>query len=278
MGQSVMQTQKRVLILGGTGRVGRALARVWPADMPAPIWQMRSGGDYPWDILTAQPPALPADVVGIIVLAGVTQGDDAALAANTHLALAACDLAAAAEVRTLLASSQAVYGTPDIAVSEDSPAAPQTPYGRAKYAMEQAVLAYENTTCLRIGNVAGCDGLLLAAGRGGTLSLDQFADGQGPRRAYIGPGILAQTLVGLMAHTGPLPNALNVAQPKSVAMADLLDAAHMPWQWRAAGVGALPALDLICDQLTCLVSIPNADPADLIAQARAAGWPEDAVQ
>lgn len=271
------QTQKRILVLGGTGRVGRALRRVWPADLPAPIWQARSGGEYPWDMLSGPAPEIPTGTIGILALAGVTQGDDTALAANTWLARMACDLAKrAGGLRVLLASSQAVYGTPAGLVSEETPAIPQTPYGHAKLAMEQAVAADENVTCLRIGNVAGCDGLLLAAARGDVLSLDQFPDGQGPQRCYIGPQALARVIGRLLLSRDPLPKLLNVAQPRSVAMADLLDEAHVPWQWRPASSGALRVLDLQCDRLAGLVPLPDATAVDLIGQARAAGWPEAA--
>lgn len=272
------QTQKRILILGGTGRVGRALAHVWPADLPTPIWHARSGGDYPWDMLSEPAPDIPAGTIGILALAGVTQGDDAALAANTQLARVACDLAVrAGGLRVLLASSQAVYGAQTGPASETMHPLPQTPYGHVKLAMEQAVSEYENTTCLRIGNVAGCDGLLLAAARGSEIALDQFPDGQGPQRRYIGPQALARVVGELMCHTSPLPKVLNVAQPRIIAMADLLDAGMVPWRWKPAGAGALRILDLQCDRLAEYVSLPPATAADLVTQARAAGWPEGAV-
>uniref|UniRef100_UPI0040475AEA NAD-dependent epimerase/dehydratase family protein n=2 Tax=Yoonia sp. TaxID=2212373 RepID=UPI0040475AEA len=274
----MLQKQKRILVLGGTGRVGRALMHVWPADLPTPVFQARAGGAYPWDMLSEPAPELPEDIVGIVALAGVTQGDDAALLMNTRLAQAACDLSSrAGGVRVLLASSQAVYGAPTMPVSEKSPTNPQTPYGQAKLMMERAVSGDQNTTCLRIGNVAGCDGLLLAAGRGSAVALDRFADGQGPQRTYIGPQVLARVLGALMMHPAPLPKVLNVGQPGAVAMADLLDAAAVPWRWRPAGARALRALDLRCDRLAGLVSLPRATPSGLIAQARAAGWPEGAV-
>lgn len=270
--------QEHLLILGGTGKVGRALSKVWPVEGPVPVWQAREGGGYPWDMLAAPAPDLPENTVGVVVLAGVTQGDAATLSANTDLARVACDLAArAGGLRVLIASSQAVYGAPTAPASEQTPAVPTTPYGHAKLMMERAVADAPNTTCLRIGNVAGCDGLFGAMARGGTLSLDQFANGQGPRRAYIGPKVLADTLCALIRHPAPLPKVLNVAQSGSVQMEAVLDAAAVSWQWVPERAGALPALDLNCDELAKLVSISAASASDIVAQARAAGWSEGDV-
>uniref|UniRef100_UPI004047F1A1 hypothetical protein n=1 Tax=Yoonia sp. TaxID=2212373 RepID=UPI004047F1A1 len=92
----MLQKQKRILVLGGTGRVGRALMHVWPADLPTPVFQARAGGAYPWNMVSEPAPELPEDIVGIVALAGVTQGDDAALMMNTRLAQAACDLSSRA--------------------------------------------------------------------------------------------------------------------------------------------------------------------------------------
>lgn len=270
----MQQSIRPPLILGGTGCVGRALAALWPAQTPA-VWQSRNrqAGTWEWDILHSPAPALPQTPSGIIALAGVTRGDAADLAANTALALAACDLAdALGGLPVLLASSQAVYGAPAQTVTENSPCAPTTPYGHAKRAMEQAVAGRKNVTCLRIGNVAGCDGLLMHAARVGHVRLDQFPNGQGPTRAYIGPRVLGDVLRGLLAIGADLPPVLNIAQRGQIAMADLLRAADVPWKWAPAGAGALPVLAMNCDALAQLVSNPPATPADLIAQARAAGW------
>ena len=104
------------LILGASGEIGRSLARVWAMTVPEAgpgLWQHRPGATAPpdvptssWDILTEAPPALPAGLSGIVVLAGVTSGDAAALALNTRLAEAALALARAHGIaRVLLASS-----------------------------------------------------------------------------------------------------------------------------------------------------------------------------
>ena len=148
---------------------------------------------------------------------------------------------------------------------------PNTAYGQAKLAMEQAVAGRSNVTCLRIGNVVGCDAISAAMMRGGVV-LDRFADGQSPRRAMIGPASLGGVLQGLADHVGPLPPVLNVAAQGLVAMDDLLAAADVPWVWQEAAPHALRALALDLSRLQSLLSVPVATPCDLIAQARRSGW------
>lgn len=269
-------TQRKVgpVLLGASGKVGRALSAVWPADVDL-LCQHRnpdmSGGLF-WDMLNAPAPELPHPVSGIIAMMGVTHGDAQALQANTTLALAACDLAGrAGGVRVLLASTQAIYGPSADVLHEQSPCHPTSDYGRAKLAMEQAVAGRSHVTCLRIGNVMGCDGLSAAMVKG-PVGLEQFADGAGPARMMIGPADFAQTLLGLLAHQGPLPPVLNIAASPIIAMQDLLDAAGADWYWDTALQGGLPALTLDLSLLgSCLPLIETR--ADLlVAQARATGW------
>lgn len=263
----MMATGQGPLILGSTGRVGRALARVW--DGPA-LWQHRAPAGPPadpsviWDILHAPAPDV-AGVTGIVLLAGATGGD--ALAQTTPLALAACDLGDALEVPVLIASSQAVYGPVTGPVTEETPCQPASDYARAKYAMEQAVAG--RATCLRIGNVVGCDALWGNAATG-AVTLPQMESG--PRRNWITAQTLNQVITGLLAHDGPLPHVLNTASPGALDMATLMQAAGVAITWRDATPGDLPALDLDVTRLTGLVPLPAADPATLVAQARAAGW------
>lgn len=265
-----MTSHQRVLILGATGCVGRALARVWPADCPA-VWQYRPSAERPngealaWDILTEPAPPCPG-ITGIVQLAGGTSA--AALAATTPLALAACDLGEQLNVPVLIASSQAVYGPVAGPVSEQTPCAPTNDYGRAKLAMEQAVAG--RATCLRIGNVVGCDMLLLNATRG-QVTLDQLPDGGSPRRSYVSAQGLGQVMRGLLTQSDR-PAVLNVAQPGTIMMHELLAAAGLEWTWRKAGAGVLASLALEVDRLAAMVPLPTADAETLIKAAKAAGW------
>jgi len=220
----------------------------------SPLWQSREDpGRADWigcDILH-DPEGLKAasaraDV--ILTLVGVTPAPGADLGQNSALALAA--QRAAGSRPHLLASSAAVYGRAGGLCRESDAVCPAAPYGVAKRAMEQAVLATGGpVTCLRIGNVAGADQILGRAGQGAALTLDRFADGRTPRRSYIGPATLARVLADLALAAGQgraLPAILNVAAPGTVEMGALLDAAGHSWAPRAAPPEAIAevALDI----------------------------------
>lgn len=253
------------------------LAAVWPQDMPQPLWQHRAsaagvyGDDLIWDILDTAPPVLSRAVSAVIVLAGVTHGTPEALRQNTRLAQAGSDLARTLGVKALIASSQAVYGRQEGALSETDIPHPATPYGQAKWDMEQAVNDQAHVTCLRIGNVAGCDGLFQAMARG-PVQIDQFSDGQSPRRMMIGPRDLARTFAKLSVTDTPLPAVLNVASPDLVAMAAMAKAAGGTWGWKPAPQDALPVLEMDVSTLLAHITLPRATAQDIVAQARAGGW------
>jgi hypothetical protein len=95
--------------------------------------------------------------------------------------------------------------------------------------------------------------------------LDRFADGQGPRRAMLGPLDLCHVLQGLLAAPAR-PPVLNVARPGLVSMADVLMAAGVAFDWRASPKGALPELGLDVTLLQGIFSLPVADPGDMVVQ------------
>lgn len=262
----------RVLVMGASGRIGAYLRQFWPDTAIDPIWQYRSAaptGAVLWDPLGGTlPDCGPVDTV--LCLSGVIRG--AALGQNTDLALAALDAARAFGARrVLLASSSAVYGATPGPHAEDGACRPANAYGRAKLAMEQTAAAKAGLLelcCLRIGNIAGADALLGGLAPGVTPSLDQFSDGAAPRRAYIGPVMLADVLARLATQAGPLPPVLNIAQPGLVGMDALLRAAGVPWAWRPAPDTALPELWLELQRLQALGPVPNATPDSLVAEWR----------
>lgn len=256
------------LILGSNGRIGsmfRALheAGIWPG--PDPAWHGRQMG-WHWDMSAPPPKAPPAQ--GVIVLAGRISekvGD------NVTLAKAALDLARDQALGpVLLCSSAAVYGRQEGPLHEGT-ANPASDYGRAKLAMEQMAASHLHPSCcLRIGNVAGADAALLQAAKG-PVTMDQFADGTTPRRAYIGPLTLARLMLGLLKQPD-LPPVLNLAQPGLIAMGDLLDAAKVPWTTRPAPETALAELALDLTHLANCLPLNPATPQSLVHEAHLAGW------
>lgn len=269
-----------VLVLGASGRLGGMLRRHWPE--PAALrCQWRTARDAPPDAVVFDLPAPghpPLEAAleaargarAIICLAGVTParagGSDEALDANVDLGLSALTLMQAAEVpRLLLASSAAVYGAGANGMHEAAELTPLSAYGRAKLAMERAVLARADrgVTMLRIGNVAGADAIL--GGWRPGMTLDRFADGRTPRRSYIGPVTLARVLHGL-CRGEPLPKVLNIAAPGVVEMGALLDAAGLGWAPRKAPPEAIAEVRLETNALEARVAFApeNATPAGLV--------------
>ena len=253
--------RERVLVIGGSGRVGFLLRRAWDRlGGNDALWQTRRtdlAGSIRFDPLDEPGRFRDAahGMAAILNLAGPVSGDACALAVHTELALAACEAAKAAQVPlVLLASSAAVYGDIDGAAVEDGEVRPISNYGRAKLEMERAVARWcsatqkgPSVTCLRIGNVAGADALLGAATCSAPRRLDIFADGSSPRRSYIGPSCLAgvlSTLISRGARGTALPFEMNVSLRGTVPMAALLAAARLGWTARPAPPGAIAEVRL----------------------------------
>ncbi|MEL6646086.1 MAG: NAD(P)-dependent oxidoreductase [Pseudomonadota bacterium] len=240
----------RVIVLGGSGRIGRFLAKAWARSAPdfEVLWQSRTGDDdLTWDI-TSPPPAASADAV--LCLAGVTppyvQRTGTLMSDNVSLGVAAVEAALKWRARrVLLASSAAVYGPGDGLLPEDAPLNPINDYGAAKVEMERAVagLAPPEVCCLRIGNVAGVDALL-GQSQHRNITLDRFATGHGPERSYIGPLGIARVFEALLTTDTALPKALNIAAPAPVYMEELLAAADIPFVWQSAPKTAVPSVVL----------------------------------
>lgn len=275
----------KVLVVGGTGRLGTLLRLAWARQgQRALIWQRRRGaGEGPRFDPLADPAAYAgaaAGAVAILNLAGRVGGSAEDDASHGALALAALGAARSAGVaHVFLASSAAVYGRAAFARETDAPA-PLTGYGRAKAAMETAALGRAaadpggpGVTCLRIANVAGADALLGAVPAPGPQMLDIFPDGSGPRRSYLGPMALAAILTRLLAEVRQgraLPEILNVALDGAVAMEALLAADGRPWAPRPAPATALPLVRLDVSRLAAIAGpLPPADAAAIVSDLRA---------
>lgn len=258
-----------MLISGAGGRIGRLLR---PILGPRAVWAQRGpGAELDWDPLAGPGPLLDwcarhgAPGTLLQLARGVT-GDPA----RDDVAIGRATLAAARAAgvgRVLLASSSAVYGGSRAAPwTEAESVEPTDAYGRSKQAMERACAA-PGVTCLRIGNVVGADALLSNPAR--PLFLDQFPDGNGPVRTYIGPVTLARVLLAL-AEAPDLPPVLNLAAPGPVDMADLAAAAGLPVFRRPARPETPARVVLDLSRLESLVPFADTDsaPATMIAEWR----------
>lgn len=282
--------------MGATGRIGTILRRAWPEIWPArrpvppadapdrppapaagPAWQTRRPMPGPgW--VTVDPLSDPAGLAraaagraAILCLSGVAPGRGGDMDDNIALALAALEAAARTGARVLLASSAAVYGAREGLLSEATPPAPLSEYGRAKAGMERRAAARAAElgvplSVLRIGNVAGADAIL-GGWRAGFV-LDRFADGRTPRRSYVGPLTLARVL-GVLAGRGDLPGVLNLAAPGLVEMGALLDAAGLGWTPRPAPDTAIAEVEL---DVTALRRLAGFDAAESDAPVMVAQW------
>lgn len=284
----------QVLIMGATGRIGMILRECWPMGpglgqtLGSALWQARrsenrsENGPENWVMLDplTEPEALVRAATGravILCLSGVVPGrggKDADLADNTRLAEAAIRAAHAVGARVILASSAAVYGGQPGVLAESAPLVPVTDYGRAKVAMEVRAdaLAAElgvPVTCLRIGNIAGIDAIL--GGWRPGFQLDQFDDGRTPQRSYIGMATLGRVLGDLVAAQN-LPKTLNIANPGTVEMGALLDAAGLAWTSRPAPDTAIARVCLSTRALARFTALAETDGTDGMADALVAEW------
>lgn len=275
----------RVLVIGGSGRLGALLRRVWQGPVEAglvPIWQARQphafaalGGPTMLFDPLAEAGALRAAVQAadvVLMLAGPTRGAAQELAAHADLAQAVLEVAGGRAV--ILASSAAVYGAPPSGLCREADApAPVSEYGRAKLAMEAVAAGVPGAIVLRIGNVAGADALLGVPPPPGGRVLDILPGGHAPRRSYIGPQALAVALgrlARLAAGGAVLPGLLNLALPGAVGMDALLRAAGEDWQARPAPPGVIDTVALDVTQAQALGLVPEwpANARQIVADLR----------
>ncbi|WP_238366348.1 NAD-dependent epimerase/dehydratase family protein [Mesobacterium pallidum] len=260
-------------MLGGSGKVGRRVMACWRGrDARSVITLGRSGAEVTW--APGDPvPDVRADAV--VALWGVVPRPGRDLSQNAALARAAMDLGAALGAdRVLHCSTGAVYAPGATGLTEDAVPDPRNPYGAAKVEMERAAAAIPApaSCCLRIGNVAGCDSLFASLERGGTVTLDRFADGRGPRRSYVAVSDLCALLDRLVAcDLSELPALLNVGGAQAVGMDAIARAAGRDVAWTEAPAGAVPEVWLDTTRLEALAGTlgSSGDPAALVADWQA---------
>lgn len=275
----------RVLVLGAQGRIGTLLRRGWTRDntLAGFAFQTRDTtaiADILWDVLTPLPRTListtPFDCM--LVLSGIVPRPGADFALNTAIGLSSVKAAAHLGIPSvLMASTSAVYGThQDHPFHESDPAKPLNDYGRSKLEMEARCHALANTLginlcCLRIGNVAGADALLIngaALGADQRLQIESFTDGGTPLRSYIGPQSLARAMHTLTRMHARLPETLNVATQSPITMQALAEAANMSFTLNPVTNNAHQQVTLECSALTKFHRFDpeEAKPAEMVRQ------------
>jgi len=271
------QAELPILILGGTGRLGAIVRRFLCPDVKV-IWQARRaepGIDLVWSpedgLASLQSQLARINVTrlrAVVALWGAVPGRAADLGLNTELAHVAADIALALQAdRVLHCSSAAVYKPGPEPARESDVAVPLSAYGHAKLAMEAAVICrYRQAPqspqpcILRIGNVIGADALSdamrVAAHLGTPVTVDRFANGQGPARSFISGSDLARSLAALVrCALSALPEAVNLAAHRPTSMADLVQEAGLPLAWRPALAGAVPLVALDTTRLRGIIDL-----------------------
>jgi len=267
--------QARIVVLGGTSHVWRAMAPYWQREAPdieAVVWARRPapGIDVVSPLAEAASRLPPCYVV--LAMWGVTSGPRPALDANIRLARAAQEIGRRLGAGAVFhAMTGAVYAPSGEALAETADLAPRHDYGASKLAAEQALAeATPRPIRLRLGNVAGTDALadgMAEAARARTpVRLDRFSDGTTPRRAFIAPDDLARAVSHLVRRAEDLPwSVFNLAGPTPVEMAALVAHAGVCFEYRPAPASALPVQHLDTSRLAALGLdlARSADPAHL---------------
>ncbi|WP_170162768.1 NAD-dependent epimerase/dehydratase family protein [Pacificibacter maritimus] len=292
-----IDTPPKYIFLGASGRIGRLLTALYAEAAAPPVelfWQVRRRksdlkNQFLWSDFKEAAPLIDCaksvgGIDGLFVFsspaADISRAPSHTLSLTVSLVEQAIIAAKSARIpRVVVASSSAVYGAGcGVPFMESDPLEPVNPYGQAKRDMELRAreLAQKlgiELCLLRIGNVAGADALLGAAGQRTAddepVSLDIYPDGAGPRRSYIGPERLLEALCDLAMHRAMLPTVLNIAAQRPVSMNALLDAAQIPWV--ARHVPASPKQDIV---LNCeaLAQLSGGAPSDSAADEIISQW------
>ncbi|WP_129311392.1 NAD(P)-dependent oxidoreductase [Streptomyces sp. L2] len=234
----------RILVLGGTGYLGRHVTRRLRALRGAQILAAgRRGHDGFRADLATDPPEQLAKVLAaaapdaVVNCAGATGGDPLTLAevnARGPAALCAALREAAPGARLVHLGSAAEYGpgTPGSPVTEAAPACPVTPYGATKLAGTVAVRTSAlDGVVLRVGNPVGpgapaaslpgrMAALLRTADRdpGAVLRLGDLS----AHRDFVDVRDVAGAIALAVTATGPLPSVLNIGGGTALPVRELV--------------------------------------------------------
>lgn len=213
------------------------------------------------DIEAGLDPNLAVDA--ILGLWGVTQGDATDLNMNIKLALAAAELGLSLGAKTVIhVSSVGVYDFSDGQARKETDAIGGAGlYGQSKADMERVIAHWQTNhpdklgqICLRLANVVGADSLSANISKGGSITLDQFADGSAPQRSYIAPSDLARVVERLLTVSpSKLPPVLNVAAPGVIGMDEIALAANADMVRQPAGPNAIRRAEVDVSKLQSLI-------------------------
>ncbi|WP_432030955.1 NAD-dependent epimerase/dehydratase family protein [Streptomyces sp. 1222.5] len=234
----------RILVLGGTGYLGRHVAdrlRALPGARILTAGRSDAAG-FRADLATDRPEQLVRTLAAaapdaVVNCAGATGGDAVNLAevnARGPAALCAALREAAPTARLVHLGSAAEYGpgTPDEPVTESAPARPVTPYGATKLAGTLAVSsAALDGVVLRVGNPVGAGApraslpgrmalLLRSAGAdpGAVLRLGDLS----AYRDFVDVRDLAGAVARAVTTPGHLPPVLNIGGGVAVPVRELV--------------------------------------------------------